>query len=192
MKKLFLLLLSLAALCITVTSCGGSKKEKTVESARAEVKNTQLAEALSSGNLKAASVMADSMSLFVDDFTPEQTVQVLMTFLSVHNDAVANKESRRDLETLRKFIDVYDIALSVNPKDTRAAFDKARRLNPAVNFDSLATSFRERLTQYDAIHDGSLVTDAPAASDSVRQDSLPATSRSDNPADLPLELRPAE
>ncbi len=191
MKKLFIVLLSVVLLSLSFWSCGGSSKETTATTEKVEVQNTQLAEALSAGNLKAASAMADSMSLFVDDFTPEQTVQVLMAFLSVHNDAVASKDSRRDLETLRKFIDVYDIALSVNPKDTRAAFDKARKLNPSVNFDSLATSFRERLTQYDAIHDGSLVNDDPAPADTVAApDSL--ASGSSNPADLPLELRPAE
>lgn len=158
-----------------------------------EEQNTQLAEALSAGNLKAASAMADSMSLFVDDFTPEQTVQVLMAFLTVHNDAVSKKERRRDLETLRKYVDVYDIALSVNPKDTRAAFEKAMRINPTVNFDSIAQSFREKLTQYDAIHDGSLVTDEPQQADTVAADTMPASRQnSDNPADLPLELRPAE
>ena len=57
-----------------------------------------------------------------------------MAFLSVHNDAVAAKERRRDLETIRKYIDVYDIAVSTNPKDTRAAFAKAKRINPEVDF----------------------------------------------------------
>lgn len=194
MKHILPFIIALATLAPTATSCGGdSTKEQTVVSADVEEQNTQLAEALSAGNLKAASAMADSMSLFVDDFTPEQTVQVLMAFLTVHNDAVSKKERRRDLETLRKYVDVYDIALSVNPKDTRAAFEKAMRINPTVNFDSIAQSFREKLTQYDAIHDGSLVTDEPQQADTVAADTMPASRQnSDNPADLPLELRPAE
>ncbi|MDE6171441.1 MAG: hypothetical protein K2F68_09820 [Duncaniella sp.] len=194
MKHILPFIIALASLALTATSCGGdSTKEQTVVSADVEEQNTQLAEALSAGNLKAASAMADSMSLFVDDFTPEQTVQVLMAFLTVHNDAVSKKERRRDLETLRKYVDVYDIALSVNPKDTRAAFEKAMRINPTVNFDSIAQSFREKLTQYDAIHDGSLVTDEPQQTDTVAADTMPASRQnSDNPADLPLELRPAE
>ncbi|MDE5693615.1 MAG: hypothetical protein K2I09_06830, partial [Duncaniella sp.] len=137
-----------------VVSCGtksGGEPEAVVENV--DEQNTQLAEALNVGNIGRASAMADSMSLFVDDFTPEQTVQVLMAFLSVHNDAVAAKERRRDLETIRKYIDVYDIAVSTNPKDTRAAFAKAKRINPEVDFDSIAVMFRERLAQYDAIQD---------------------------------------
>lgn len=185
MKKI-LLSIFVAVAVTAMPGCGskGSDSDGTVP-AEVEEQNTQLAEALNVGNIKQAAVMADSMSLFVDDFTPEQTVQVLMTFLSVHNDAVANKERRRDLETIRKYIDVYDIALSVNPRDTRAAFAKAKRINPAVDFDSIAVTFREKLAQYDAIQDGSLVAPEPTAADSVAADSVAAE-------EIPLELRPAE
>lgn len=166
MKNL-LITVALALLAILLcVACGGkSDKEHPAPDAAdleaAELQNTRLARALTEGHVETASAMADSMSLFVDDLTPDQTVQVLMAFLTVHNEAVARKDTRRDLETLRKYVDVYDIALSVNPSDTRAAFDKARKVNPAVDLDSLATSFRERLTQYDAIHDGSLTTTEP-------------------------------
>lgn len=132
--------------------------------------------------------MADSMSLFVDDFTPEQTVQVLTAFVSIHNDASKKRETRRDLETLRKYVDVYDIALSVNPKDTRAAFKKAMSRNPGLDFDSIAKAFREKLNQYDSMQDGSLSAAKPVETDTVaKRDSGASTVK-----DLPMELRPAE
>lgn len=185
MKHTFIFVAVVAAVALSAVSCGSRKtpaSEPTAEQTAVE-QASPLADALNGGNLSHASQMADSMSLFVDDFTPEETVQVLMAFLQVHNDAVANKQSRRDLETLRKYIDVYDIALSVNPKDTRKAFDKARRLNPSVDFDSLARVFRDRLTQYDAIHDSSMTSD-PA--DEAKPDSAAEAE------EIPLELRPAE
>lgn len=191
MKNL-LITVALALLAILLcVACGGkSDKEHPAPDAAdleaAELQNTRLARALTEGHVETASAMADSMSLFVDDLTPDQTVQVLMAFLTVHNEAVARKDTRRDLETLRKYVDVYDIALSVNPSDTRAAFDKARRVNPAVDLDSLATSFRERLTQYDAIHDGSLTTTEPADTETVTVDTANTVE------EIPLELRPAE
>lgn len=191
MKNL-LITVALALLAILLcVACGGkSDKEHPAPDAAdleaAELQNTRLARALTEGHVETASAMADSMSLFVDDLTPDQTVQVLMAFLTVHNEAVARKDTRRDLETLRKYIDVYDIALSVNPSDTRAAFDKARKVNPAVDLDSLATSFRERLTQYDAIHDGSLTTTEPADTETVTVDTANTVE------EIPLELRPAE
>lgn len=178
----FIAALGIAACMTGCGGKGGGGTESVAESV--DEQNTQLAEALNVGNISQASAMADSMSLFVDDFTPEQTVQVLMAFLSVHNEAAAAKERRRDLETIRKYIDVYDIALSVNPKDTRAAFAKAKRINPEVDFDSIAVMFRERLAQYDAIQDGSLVAPEPEATDSATTDSIVE--------EIPLELRPAE
>lgn len=191
MKNL-LITVALALLAILLcVACGGkSDKEHPAPDAAdleaAELQNTRLARALTEGHVETASAMADSMSLFVDDLTPDQTVQVLMAFLTVHNEAVARKDTRRDLETLRKYVDVYDIALSVNPSDTRAAFDKARKENPAVDLDSLATSFRERLTQYDAIHDGSLTTTEPTDTETVTVDTANTVE------EIPLELRPAE
>lgn len=183
--KHILPLILLAVALAAVTACGSKGDNATAPNAEeVQEQNTQLAEALNVGDLKNASAMADSMSLFVNDFTPEQTVQVLMAFLSVHNDAVAKGERRRDLETLRKYVDVYDIALSVNSKATREAFAKAKKINPSVDFDSVAVAFREKLTQYDAIQDGSLVATAPAPADTVAKDTVAE--------EIPLELRPAE
>ena len=180
-NAIFALLLS----SLSLSACGsrGGQEASPAEVEQIKEENSRLVEALNGGDINNVAQVADSMSLFVDDFTPEQTVQVLMAFLSVHNDAVARHQSRRDRETLRKYIDVYDIALSVNPKDTRAAFDKARKMNPAVDFDSIARVFREKLTQYDAIHDASMITDT--------QEPAPADTAS-KAEEIPLELRPAE
>lgn len=189
MRYLFLSLILALALLSACRS--GSKPDPEVH-AQTLTQDTLLAEALQVGNLKQAQAAADSMSLFVDDFTPEQTVRVLMTFLSVHNDAVERRNYRRDLETLRKFVDVYDIALSVNPKDTRAAFEKAKRMNPAVDFDSIARVFRDKLAGYDAVQGNSLLTDT-APADTAAQAPAPAPAdTAAAPAELPLELRPAE
>lgn len=188
MNKNILIILLATFVGLLSASCGkGEKKTESVPTVESvEVKKSQLEQALTSGDLKNASVMADSMSLFVDDFTPEQTVQVLTTFVSVHNDASTGRGSRRDLETLRKYVDVYDIALSVNPKDTRAAFKKAKKKNPSLDFDSIAKVYRDKLSQYDSMQDGSLVGNsetsdtAAAAPDTVAK-----------PKELPVELRPA-
>lgn len=192
MRKIFTAFVIAALAGAAVSSCGGSHKGGEAQADEEVVveKQSQLEQALSSGNLREASVMADSMSLFVDDFTPEQTVQVLTAFISIHNDAVAKRETRRDLETLRKYVDVYDIALSVNPNDTRAAFKKAHSRNPEIDFDSVAKNFRERLAQYDSMQDGSLVK-APAQTDSATA-APDSTAAAPAKPELPLELRPAE
>ena len=192
MKRDFLIIMLVAVVGLMTVSCGGGeKKTETVpetQTKEVEVQKSQLEQALTSGDLKHASVMADSMSLFVDDFTPAQTVQVLTAFVTLHNDATKRHEGRRDLETLRKFVDVYDIALSVNPKDTREAFRKAHAANPALDFDSIARAFRSRLRDYDSMQDGSLVGAAAERADTVKADSVTPKTQSE----LPMELRPAE
>ena len=184
--RYILSLIALVVLMSCMAACGsktsGEESETVAESV--DEQNTQLAEAPQRGQYRPRLGYGRQHVAFVDDFTPEQTVQVLMAFLSVHNDAVAAKERRRDLETIRKYIDVYDIAVSTNPKDTRAAFAKAKRINPEVDFDSIAVMFRERLAQYDAIQDGTLNAPEPAAADSAAADSVAE--------EIPLELRPAE
>lgn len=185
MKHQIFLILA-AAMTLLLTACGGKKHDSGDTTAEvAETRYTALADALNNGKLADASAMADSLSLLVDELTPEQTVQVLTAFIRVHNDAVENHQSRRDLETIRKYVDVYDIALSVNPRDTRAAFEKALEINPRIDFDAIALEFRERLTQYDAIQDGSL-TAAEAPADTAATDSVTVVE------EIPVELRPAE
>lgn len=191
--RYILSLIALVVLMSCMAACGsktsGEESETVAESV--DEQNTQLAEALNVGNIGRASAMADSMSLFVDDFTPEQTVQVLTAFISIHNDAVSKRETRRDLETLRKYVDVYDIALSVNPNDTRAAFKKAHSRNPEIDFDAVAKEFRAKLSQYDAMQDGSLVKSGPAPADSTSAAPDTVAAKAAKP-ELPLELRPAE
>lgn len=186
MKKILGILLA-AIVTVAVAGCSGKGKGDS-DGADALGQDSQLAQALAAGDVQTASAIADSMSLFVDDFTPEQTVQVLTAFIAVHKDAAAKKQTRRDLETLRKYVDVYDIALSLNPNDTRAIFEKAHRANPEVDFDALAKEFRAKLSQYDSVQ-GAGATEAPA--DTAK--AAPADSvKSPAPDDLPLELRPAE
>ena len=55
-----------------------------------------------------------------------------------------------------------------------------------MDFDALAIEFRKKLNQYDSMQDGSLVKAA------TEPDSVKADSTERKPAELPLELRPAE
>lgn len=163
MKKIILMAAVALMALTTVTSCGGrSDQEKIVE-----FQNSQLTEALRAHDLGAAEELADSMALYVDDLTPDETVMVLMAFLEVHNSA--DPKSDADLETLRKYVDVYDIAVGANPNDMRAAFAAARRLNPALDFEKAAADFRRALAEYDAVQTyGETVEEAaPAKPDST-------------------------
>lgn len=134
---------------MTASSCGGSRDKDTPRIV--DEQSTQLVRALETHDINSASSLADSMALYVDDLTPDETVAVLLTFLEIHNNAVANGDRETDLETIRKYIDVYDIATSNNPNDMRNAFSRASRINPQVDFETAARDFRRALAEYDAV-----------------------------------------
>ena len=134
---------------MALTSCGGKRSDETT--VIVERKNSQLTDALRSRDYSTASSLADSMALYVDDLTPDEAVTVLMAFLEAHNINADNGRESDDLETLRKYVDVYDIATGNNPNDMRAAFSRARSINPELDFEKAAGDFRRLLAEYDAV-----------------------------------------
>ena len=78
MNKNIAIILFAAVTAFLCVGCGRSKSEHVVvDTETVEVQQSQLEEALTSGNLKQASVMADSMSLFVDSIcvNPQRCVE---------------------------------------------------------------------------------------------------------------------
>ena len=141
------LIIAVAA-AIVATGCGNSGSSEPAASPEVETAisthESGLNDAINSGDIRQASNIADSLALMVDDLTPTQTVNVLATFADVVNKAKADHNTRRAYETMRKYVDVYDIGLSINPKDLRKALEADRR----YNFDSLATAYRTGLSDY--------------------------------------------
>ncbi len=174
---------AIAAVTLTAVACGGKPKAEAVPEEVASTISTHdnhLADAMNSGNIAHASQMADSMALMVDDLTPAQSVNVLATFVGVIDSDMAEHRTRKAMETMRKYVDVYDIALSINPKDMRKALSNDRR----YNFDSLATAYRSRLSDY------AWAASEPAAP--AKTDTVAKAAEADDESTLPVNLRPAE
>lgn len=166
MKKLALFCAVAFAAC-ALYSCGGdSKGSASVE------QNSLLTQALAAHDMDRAGVIADSMALIVDDLTPDQTVTVLLTFLELHNGAVSAKDADADLVTLRKYVDVYELAMSADAAGMREAFGRARSLNAKVDFEKSYNEFRAALAEYDAVQ---TYGDEPAEEpETARTDSVSA------------------
>lgn len=147
--KTILLTAVTAALLVGLGAC---KSESEKSGVNVEDQNTELTAALQDHNIKRVSTIADSMAMYVDELSPDESITVLMAFLEIHNDAAAAKDRRRDLETIRKFVDVYDIASMVNPNDFKAAVAHARSINPAVNLAQIVEDFRDKLAEYEALN----------------------------------------
>ncbi len=147
MKKLFICAAT-AIIALVCASCGGGRSSETAK--LMDQQTSQLTEALRANDYATAATLADSMALYIDELTPEETIAVLMAFLEVHNKVTADNP-RSDLETLRKYVDVYDIAVGANPNDMRRAFAEAKARNPQLDFEQAARDFRRLLAEYDAV-----------------------------------------
>lgn len=148
MKKLLIYTLVIVAATACLSSCSCNREESEIADA-AEEQNTQLYAALQDHDIARAELLADSMAInLLDDLTPDEAVTVLLAYLEVHNDAVKKDERERDLRTLRKFIDVYDIALSNNPTDFPAAVAKAREQNSNLDLQATYRTFKENIDKY--------------------------------------------
>lgn len=111
---------------------------------------------LSTGEMAEISALVDSLPARTDMLSPAQTVALLMAILQRHNAAADQNDPQADLQEIRKFVSVYDTAIQSDPPAMSEAFDAAARLNPAVNFDSIASAFRRQLAQYDAIKEAGI------------------------------------
>lgn len=176
-----------------LTACGDRGDKKISDTV--EESNTQLYAALQDNDMPRIEMLADSMANYIDDLTPDETITVLMAYLEVHNDAARNNLKEKDLVTIRKFIDVYDIALTNNPNDFKEAMSRARDINNNVDLVSIVDSFRDRLAQYDALQGGEEGPEEAAAP--ARPDTTKSTAEKINDikpadADLPEDQRPAE
>lgn len=151
-------------------SCSGGGNDSSAISD--DLEDSQLYEAIRSKDLGNAGSIADSMAIDVDELTNGETVAVLLAYLEIHNNAVEKGDTQKDLITLRKFVDVYDLSLGRDSKGMREALESARQINPVFNVDSLVRHFRARLAEYDAINGGDLTKpDAPADTAKSRPDS---------------------
>lgn len=167
MKKI-LFVAALALVAAGLVSCGGN-----TDRTATITQNSLLTQALASHDMDRAGVLADSMALIVDDLTPDETVTVLLTFLEIHNRDAASRDADADLVTLRKYVDVYELAMNTDAAGMREAFGRAKGLNPKVDFEKSYDEFRRALAEYDAVQsygDEPVEEAAPAKTDSVKTD----------------------
>lgn len=177
-------------MALALAACS-SKKSDASEAVSEEMRNSHLFEAINAGDMMRTASIADSLALNVDEITNNESVAVLMAYLEVHNKASEAKDRQRDLETLRKFVDVYDLSLQRDRDGMQAAIAQARQVNPDVDLEAICRDFRAKLAEYDAIQGGDLTNDEPAQADSIST-AVDSTSVRGSEEELPVEMRPAD
>lgn len=109
----------------------------------------EIESAIKSGEgTRAISTRVDSMALEADDLTPSEAVQVLVAYMRLHEEAKSNGDTKLDMETLRKFVDVYDIVTSVGGSEMNETFSKLAKRNPRFNIPVAAKEYRSILADY--------------------------------------------
>lgn len=189
-RKSICRLAAVTFLALALAACS-SKKSDASEAVSEEMRNSHLFEAINAGDMMRTASIADSLALNVDEITNNESVAVLMAYLEVHNKASEAKDRQRDLETLRKFVDVYDLSLQRDRDGMQAAIAQARQVNPDVDLEAICRDFRAKLAEYDAIQGGDLTNDEPAQTDSTAG-AVDSTSVRGSEEELPVEMRPAD
>ncbi len=175
--------LATAALTL-LCSCGGKQSGKASEQVETitVVEHDSLRDAVSRHDRKTVKSMADELALNADDLSPQQAVSVLMGFYDLHLQYSRERKMKSDMETMRKFVDVYDIVISNHGDDFRSALEATREIYPDADFITVYKDFTEKLSQYD----GSWLSDTAPVADTTATDSASESEM------LPPELRPAE
>lgn len=140
MKFINIALIAAAGLAVACGKSGSDAAtvtETAVPGGIADEKEAPAKERVASGN-------ADSLALMVDDLTAEQTVFVLESFASTVKKAHEEENATKAMVTMRKYVDVYDIATGNNPEDVK----RALRRDARWDYDSLATAYRNQLSNY--------------------------------------------
>lgn len=168
-------------------ACGGQKEHTTVitvvdtpQSEAEEVVETSVPRT----DRESARKAADRLALNADDLTADQGVSVLLGFYDMHREYSAENKYKSDMETMRKFVDVYDIVNSNHGQEFKKALKSTRQVYPDVDFTEVYREFVDKLSQYDGYELSDRVQ--PVRTDTDSFAAKPVVS-----GELPPELRPA-
>lgn len=150
-----------------LTACGRSaEKETTVAPATTDtvvIEEVKVEQMLNGGAAKMSETI-DNLALNADDLEPREAVAVLVGYLEIEKEAQASHKHKTVLETIRKFVDVYDIVFSNHGDKMRDAI-RRNASSTGIDLTAVASQFRNRLHGVD---EGSGTEAAPAvATDST-------------------------
>lgn len=163
-------ILACAVIATILTSCGGGKNGVSEDKQVLEIE--QAAESFSGSR---GEMQIDSLALMADDLTPAEASQVLLIYMRIREEARKAGNEKRDLETMRKFVDVYDIVLGANGAEMRETFERIARHNPNHNFEAVAKEYRELLSNYasgSGVEESGYYEPQPSAADSSKTEEV--------------------
>lgn len=160
-------IVAITLISFAAISCGKSSKNADQNPDTATVAEINVDEILN-GDAAKMTESLDNRALFADDLEPQEAVAVLVGYLEIEKDAKTARRTRKELETMRKFVDVYDIAISNHGDKMRSAI-RQYASTKGVDLSVVAREFRDRLRGVD---EGSGIEATPVSKpDSAATDS---------------------
>ena len=148
----------ISAVAVAFASCGGSSKETTVTVDTVAAGEVEVNQMLNGGAVKMSETI-DNLALNADDLEPREAVAVLVGYLEIEKNAQEANKRKLVLETMRKFVDVYDIVMLNHGNDMRSAISRNASAT-GIDLSVIAGEFRDRLHGVD---EGSGIEAAPVA-----------------------------
>lgn len=181
------LIISTLLLAIAFSSCSKIEKTSSVaENTPMDETTDVLREAVKQHDRKQLSSIVDSMAFFADDLTASQSVSVLMGYYELHRQHNEAHRYKANLEAMRNFVDVYDIAKSKHGDSFKRALAETATVYDNIDFEEVYKEFVQKLSNYD----GGYPQADNDPGDSLTADSIVVEEEA---ADiLPPELRPAD
>lgn len=182
-------LASIAALLLSATACGKSETKSTDNTTESTLDSDAIIEAVQQHDRKQLSQAIDDMALNADDLSPKQAVSVLIGYYEIQTQYAAEHRTKQSLETMRNFVDVYDIVMSNHGNDFKKALSSTSQVFPDVDFTQVYQTYVDKLSGYE----GGTPSPEALATDTAGMPTTPADSMTTTDSDqLPPELRPAE
>lgn len=185
MKHLFHIA-AIALLPLAAISCGKSDKQKAGEQPAEIIEPTVavdngLQAAVASGNRDDIMAIVDELSGDGSLLLPDNAVTALMGYIELSDGYRNAGRYKQSIESMRSFIDLYDLARSSDSEGFNRALNSAKTRYPSVDFEEVYATYSDKLAGYDG--SGSAFPEA-AKADSTAADSTAA--------EIAPEFRPAE
>lgn len=178
-------IVALAALT-AITGCSKKSDSDNAASIDIEQTNDALMAAVESHDRKNITSMIDELALNADDLSPEKGVSVLMGYYEMYNQYNSERRTKQAMETMRNFVDVYDIVNANHKENFKRALKRTNTVYPDVDFEAVYSQFLEKLSNYDGSPVGSSY-DEETPVDSATEAAVDSVA-----PELAPEFRPAE
>lgn len=134
-------------LALTAIGCNSSDKNAT-EITEDISTSQEVVDYTDHGHAPRSTMHIDSLANEADFLSPGEGVGVLIAYVEVKSEAEKAGKIKEAYETMRKFVDLYNIVSNNHKNDFKKAVNKALR-STGTDLSALAVEYREKLADYD-------------------------------------------